>query len=71
MLGLVLGLFLQNLNPGNFEITYVFLFLCGMLSITAMLLPGISGAYILILLGAYETMIITLTEVVHSSPVLL
>ena len=64
MLGLVLGLFLQNLNPGNFEITYVFLFLCGMLSITAMLLPGISGAYILILLGAYETMIITLTEVV-------
>ena len=59
MLGLVLGLFLQNLNPGNFEITYVFLFFCGMLSITAMLLPGISGAYILILLGAYETMIIT------------
>ena len=34
-----------------------------MISITAMLLPGISGAYILVLLGAYETMLITLKEV--------
>ena len=63
-IGLILGLILQNLNPGNFEINYIYLFLCGMLSITAMLLPGVSGAYILILLGAYETMIVTLTEVV-------
>ena len=34
-----------------------------MVSITAMLLPGVSGAYILVLLGAYETMLTTLKEV--------
>jgi putative membrane protein len=34
-----------------------------MVSITAMLLPGVSGAYILVLLGAYETMLITLKEI--------
>ena len=34
-----------------------------MISITAMLLPGISGAYILVLLGAYETMLTTFKEV--------
>ena len=28
-----------------------------------MLLPGVSGAYILVLLGAYETMLITLKEI--------
>ena len=62
--GIVFGLILQILKPGNFEITYAYIFLCGMLSISAMLLPGISGAYILLLMGAYETMITTLSEVV-------
>jgi len=31
-----------------------FLFLCGFLAICAMILPGISGAYILVLLGKYQ-----------------
>jgi putative membrane protein len=31
-----------------------FLFLCGVLAICAMILPGISGAYILVLLGKYH-----------------
>ena len=29
-----------------------------------MLLPGVSGAYILVLLGAYETMLKTIKEIV-------
>lgn len=33
----------------------IYFFLCGMVAICAMILPGISGAYILWLLGAYET----------------
>ena len=33
----------------------IFLFLCGALAICAMILPGISGAFILVLLGAYHT----------------
>ena len=42
-----------------------YLFLCGMLMIIAMILPGISGAFILVLLGAYETALETV-ELVRS-----
>lgn len=38
-----------------------FLFLAGFVAIIAMILPGISGAFILLLLGAYEAVIGTLT----------
>jgi putative membrane protein len=41
----------QNDNPA-------YLFLCGMLAISAMILPGISGSFILILLGNYELVVI-------------
>ncbi len=62
--GFLTAIYVQMLNPGKSEIDHVYLFICGMISITAMLLPGISGAYILILLGAYETMLDTLKEVI-------
>ena len=39
-----------------------YLFLCGFVAVSAMILPGLSGAFILILLGAYETMLIALTN---------
>lgn len=35
----------------------LYLFICGALAICAMILPGISGAFILVLLGAYETVL--------------
>jgi len=38
----------------NDEASVIFLFLAGALAICAMILPGISGAFILVLLGAYE-----------------
>lgn len=44
------------------NISYVYLFFCGLIAISAMILPGLSGAFILILLGAYETMLIALTQ---------
>ncbi len=39
------------------ETSLLFLFLSGALAICAMILPGISGAFILVLLGAYETVL--------------
>ncbi len=39
------------------EASPIFLFLSGALAICAMILPGISGAFILVLLGAYETIL--------------
>ena len=61
--GLFIALYVQTLSAGNTDINSIYLFVCGMISITAMLLPGVSGAYILVLLGAYETMLTTLKEI--------
>ena len=37
--------------------TYLFLFLAGMLASAAMILPGISGSFVLLVIGAYHTII--------------
>jgi putative membrane protein len=42
------------LNPAIGSSSLLYMFVCGMIAICAMILPGISGAFILILLGAYE-----------------
>ena len=39
-----------------------FLFFAGFIAIIAMILPGISGAFILLLLGAYKSIISTITQ---------
>lgn len=46
---------------GDTESTW-FLFFAGFIAIIAMILPGISGAFILLLLGAYKSIIGTITE---------
>jgi putative membrane protein len=42
-------------SPSQGSESLIYLFFCGMLVVIAMILPGISGAFILILLGAYGT----------------
>jgi putative membrane protein len=37
--------------------TFVFHMLCGAIAITAMILPGVSGSFLLLILGKYETAI--------------
>ena len=53
-LGGVGAYFLFGLIPVATPQASWFLFLCGFLAICAMILPGISGAYILVLLGKYH-----------------
>jgi len=53
---------LVGLRPGQTPETAWFLFLSGAVAICAMILPGISGAFILVLLGKYEY---ALSAVVH------
>lgn len=53
-LGVVLGLLLSSMPAGRVELTPIFTFFAGFLAICAMILPGISGSFILVLLGAYE-----------------
>jgi len=46
-----------NLNP-----SFIYIFFSGFLAITAMILPGISGAYILLILGVYSSIINSLNN---------
>ncbi len=58
----VLSYFITIADPvGSPESTW-FLFLAGFIAIIAMILPGISGAFILLLLGAYTTVIGIVTQ---------
>lgn len=52
-LGAALGLCIVNLVPTETPDGAWFLFLCGGIAISAMLLPGISGSFILLILGKY------------------
>lgn len=61
LIGLLISLLVSFLSPAQSSDSVPYLFLCGMLAVVAMILPGISGAFILILLGAYDTALETLT----------
>ena len=55
ILGGILAFYITTLNPMVSENSSPwFLFLVGMIAICAMILPGISGSFILVLLGAYK-----------------
>lgn len=54
ILGVGITLLIAFINPLAGQSTYLYLFLCGAIAISAMILPGISGAFILLLLGVYD-----------------
>lgn len=51
--GGVIGYTLVSLIPVATPNAHWFIFLCGMVAITAMILPGISGSFLLVILGKY------------------
>lgn len=53
-LGIAITLLIAFINPLAGQSGYLYLFLCGAIAICAMILPGISGAFILLLLGVYD-----------------
>lgn len=61
ILGLVIGaafaFYITLLPPMGNSSEYWYILVCGSIAICAMILPGISGSFILLLLGAYTTVI--------------
>jgi putative membrane protein len=53
-IGAVVAYLITTLNPAETSDTNLFLFFAGALAICAMILPGISGAFILVIIGAYS-----------------
>ena len=52
--GLVLGLVVCTLTPTMTPDTMWFIFICGAIAVCTMILPGISGSFILVILGKYD-----------------
>src|SRR5690606_29336582 len=63
MTGIVIAYMVTVLSPTQSPEGLWFIFICGALAICAMILPGISGAFILLLISKYEFIIRALTEV--------
>lgn len=54
VLGTVIGYTVVNLVPTNTPEDLYFIFISGAIAITAMILPGISGSFLLLILGKYQ-----------------
>ena len=57
ILSIIISFLIFNSPSFDPTITNLYIFLCGIICSLAMILPGISGAYILIILGTYEFLI--------------
>ncbi|NLD20946.1 MAG: DUF368 domain-containing protein [Bacteroidales bacterium] len=53
MVGIAIGAFICLTAPAETPDNLLFLFLCGAIAICAMILPGISGSFVMLLLGKY------------------
>ena len=67
IIGTAIAYFITTLPPSENVDSIPYLFLSGALAVCAMILPGISGAFILVLLGSYKTIL----DAVHERDFLL
>ena len=52
--GVALGLIVCTLSPTKTPDNWFFIFLCGAIAVCTMILPGISGSFILVIMGKYD-----------------
>lgn len=72
IIGIILGVGISFLDPATENDNLIFVFFCGIISVSGMTLPGFSGSFILILLGNYVLLLVdsvnalydTFTEVI-------
>lgn len=64
--GIILGAVVCTLSPTETPDGLWFIFLCGAIAICAMILPGISGSFILLILGKYQYMMGSISNIVSS-----
>jgi len=58
IIGLIIGVSISFLSPARENDNLLFIFFCGIISVSGMTLPGLSGSFILILLGNYVLLLV-------------
>jgi len=58
MAGVIAGVAISFLEPAKENSNLIFVFFCGIISVSGMTLPGLSGSFILILLGNYVLLLV-------------
>ena len=59
IIGTTIAVSLSLMTPATENSNLFFVFICGIIGISGMILPGLSGSYILILLGNYKLLMVT------------
>lgn len=62
VIGAALGVFICIATPATTPDSLLFIFICGAITFCTMILPGISGSFILLLLGKYAFMLEAVSE---------
>ena len=57
-LGIIIGITISLLDPANENDNLLFVFICGIISVSGMILPGLSGSFILMLMGNYVLLLV-------------
>ncbi|MCD2258707.1 DUF368 domain-containing protein [Psychroserpens luteolus] len=58
IIGIALGVAISFLDPAKENDNLIFVFFCGIISVSGMTLPGFSGSFILIILGNYVLLLV-------------
>lgn len=67
ILGLAIGVSISFLSPATQNDNLVFVFFCGIISVSGMTLPGLSGSFILILLGNYVLLLVDAVNALYDT----
>ena len=58
MIGFLVGLSLSLAKPIAENDNLIFVFFCGMISVSGMTIPGLSGSFLLLILGNYNLLLV-------------
>ena len=59
IIGFIIAFSLSFLSFSQENTNLIYVFLCGMIGVSGMLLPGLSGSYILLIMGNYKLLLVT------------
>ncbi len=58
IIGAIIAILVSVLNPAAENENFIYLIICGVVAICSMILPGLSGSFVLLLMGNYELIMI-------------